>query len=423
MTITDGSAQPGEGKGADRIAVIDLARGLAVMGILVINVTTMAGPGLASDTPDWHGHASARDWASFAFTWLFFEGKMRAMFATLFGASMVLFLSRGNEGRRTLEQARRLLWLAIFGYVHFLLFWWGDILFTYAIAGAFALMFKDLPPEKLAALGIGGIVFVALFAALGTVPTLLYSQAVVAGIATDGQAQAVADFEIAQLSAAAAKMSEYAMRFGEAIRYRLTVMPAYPLRLAGLAVFEAFPLMLCGMALAKSGFFTGGWRRETLHRIAFAGIGVGLAWYGLMFAYEAWQDFSITATSLLPYRMGLIGRCAMAAGYFAVIVMVGPGWLRLALGRRVAAAGRMAFSNYLLSTVVMTFLFHGWGLGLAAQEYGHFALMGFVLLAWALMLGWSQPWLARFGIGPLEYVWRKLAGMGIRRAPAGIVNS
>lgn len=414
--MTDDTSQPQVVADNRRIPVIDLARGLAVLGILVINVTTMAGPGIAAGSPDWHGHAETGDWISFTITWLLFEGKMRALFATLFGVSLALFLSRGNEGARIVEQVRRLLWLAIFGYLHFALFWWGDILFTYAIAGMVALFFKNLPPSRLFVMGIGAYLFASIAASAQVWSTLAAVNAVHAGTATAMEADFVAQNAAFFAERTGLKMAEYAMPFVEALRYRLTVMPAYPFTLASEAVFEALPLMLCGMGLARSGFFTGQWPRKSLVLIAVVGAAVGLGWYAAMLVYAASQGFDIVTASLLPYRIGMIGRFAMAASYLALIALCGTAIVQWRIGQRIAAAGRMAFSNYIGSTVVMTFLFHGWGMNLAAREYEHTTLMLFVLLGWALMLGWSKPWLSRFGIGPLEWLWRTLSGFGIRKA-------
>lgn len=413
--MKDWAGRPQLAEAKDRIALLDFARGLAVLGILVVNVTTMAGPGIASSYPDWHGHANSADWAAFTVMWLFFEGKMRAIFATLFGASLVLFLARGNEDRRVLEQVRRLLWLAIFGYLHFLLFWWGDILFTYAIAGMIALMFRHLAPRHLLGMGTALFLFIAAFAAAEIWWALDASHAVVAGTADPRQLDTIADFERTMAARSEAKMTEFAMGFWQAVHYRLSVMPGFPVSQAAEAVFEALPLMLCGMGLAKSGFFSGHWPRKTLRAMALGGAIVGLGWYGLMLLYTASQDFAITPVSLLAYRGGLVGRLAMAASYLSIIVLAGGLVAHSRIGAKVAAAGRMALSNYLGSTVVMTFLFHGWGLGLAAREYGNAALLAFAALGWMLMLAWSSPWLAQFGIGPLEYIWRRLAGIGIRK--------
>jgi uncharacterized protein len=97
----------------------------------------------------------------------------------------------------------------------------------------------------------------------------------------------------------------------------------------------------------------------------------------------------------------------LAAAYAALLILAAPHLLKTRLGTRLSAAGRMAFTNYLATSLVMTGIFYGWGLGLfgtvgAAQQWL------FVVLGWALMLGWSQLWLRRFAQGPLEYLWRSL---------------
>jgi len=388
------------------------------MGILVINVTTMAGPGIASMTPDWNGTATPIDWATFTFTWLFFEGKMRAIFAALFGASLVLYLDRGERETRLLRQVRRLLWLAVFGYLHFLLFWWGDILFTYAIAGMIALLFRAVAPWRL--LGMGGAIYAVVsllgFAEASFILGAAHSAA--SGSASPETAGFVAKVGAALNDEAAVRMAEYAMGFGEAAAYRLHETPFFPFMMAARAVPEALPLMLCGMGLARTGFFAGEWPRRTMVMITVIGAVVGLGWYGAMFAYAASQGFRIETVAFLPFQIGFIGRFAMAAAILAGSVMLAPALLRGGLGRRAAAAGRMALSNYLGCSVSFAFLFNGWGLGLGEERYGHAVLMLFVLLGWAAMLAWSRPWLDRLGIGPLEYLWRRLSGMRIRRISA-----
>lgn len=392
-----------------RIPVIDLARGIAVLGILAINVATMAGPGLAAATPDWHGRAAPHDWASFAFTWLVFEGKMRTMFATLFGVSLALFLDRGDPGRRLLQQVRRLLWLAVFGYLHFLLLWWGDILFVYALGGMIALLFREMPPCRLIGLGLAIYMVVAAGLMIEVVPALLDAHAVAAGTGTPDQVASVTAYAEAVRAHAAQQFGEYRMGFGEAIGWRLSHHPAFPLSMASQALMEVWPLMLCGMGLARTGFFDGAWPRRRLALIAVAGLVLGLAWGGAVLGYAASQGFAPATVAFLPFRFGMPGHIAQAAGYFALIALFGGAILRTGPGRRLAAVGRMALSNYLGSTLVMTFVLHEWGLGLASTYPGHAALMGLMLLGWGLMLAWSAPWLARFGAGPLEWLWRRLA--------------
>ena len=108
----------------------------------------------------------------------------------------------------------------------------------------------------------------------------------------------------------------------------------------------------------------------------------------------------------LQYGLAL-PHLAMALGYAALLAMAAPWLAPTRAGARLIAAGRMAFTNYIATTVVMTALFHGWGLALGGT-IGEAGLVPFVLLGWLLMLGWSKPWLACFRQGPLEWLWRSL---------------
>jgi uncharacterized protein len=104
----------------------------------------------------------------------------------------------------------------------------------------------------------------------------------------------------------------------------------------------------------------------------------------------------------------------MTMGYLAALLLLWPRLAQTAAGQRLAAAGRCAFTNYLGTTLIMCALFSGWGLGLGLV-LPRAALGPVVLLGWALMLAWPQAWLARFGQGPLEALWRRLTWLGFPR--------
>jgi uncharacterized protein len=121
-----------------------------------------------------------------------------------------------------------------------------------------------------------------------------------------------------------------------------------------------------------------------------------------------WREDFPLALVLFAWLGALpFGRLASVIGYAALFVLAARRFGDTALGQRVIACGRMAFSNYIGTSLVMTFIFHGWGLGLFAR-YDRFELLGFVALGWVLMLAWSKQWLARFRYGPLEWLWRSL---------------
>jgi uncharacterized protein len=170
---------------------------------------------------------------------------------------------------------------------------------------------------------------------------------------------------------------------------------------------ETLPLILIGMALFRSGFFSGQWHRPVLLRLAIIGMVGGGAISLAMLAWVMPRHFPPSAMVMLNLYANAWPHLLIAIGYGAALVLAAPRLLGTWLGAWIDAAGKMAFSNYLGTTVVMTAIFNGWGLGLF-DRYGPLGQVPFVLLGWILMLAWSKPWLARYRRGPLEWVWRSL---------------
>jgi uncharacterized protein len=384
---------------AARIPSLDLIRGIAVLGILAVNIAGFAGPSAGTDTPWLPYRATPADEAAFALTFVLFEGKMRALFSILFGASMLLFVERAEAARRDGEmlQLRRLGWLALFGWLHYILFWWGDILFVYAVSGLFALPLRRLPDRMLLALAL------AIFAAWhgwGMVDSLGELMGIVPPVERH---QAMA----ATLGHMRVEMAQAQLGFTAQIADKLATEPGWPLVMTLYTIGETLPLMLVGMVLLRRGFFAGEWPRRRLIALAGIGLTLGLGWTLALFDWAARRHFPpLVMPDILAY-WAAPGHLLMALGYASAIMLAAPRLAATGLGRRLSAAGRMAFSNYLGTTVVMTALFYGWGLGLYDRVPPAIQPL-FVLGGWTLMLGWSQPWLARFRQGPLEWLWRSL---------------
>ncbi|MBX9645377.1 MAG: DUF418 domain-containing protein [Novosphingobium sp.] len=393
----------------DRIRTLDLIRGVAVLSILTINIASFAAPDSAGFSPNLPQPGSTADTWSFAFSLVFLEGKMRALFSILFGASLLLLVERreaqGRDGHGL--QLRRLWWLALIGWLHFALLWDGDVLFIYAIIGFALLLMHRTPPGQL--LGIALALF-ALWQAWGVVrwmPAVIAEQHVIAGTASRAERSVYSAFVTEERrqdrADAAATLSPYSAE----VAARLGDRPAYPLLLLIYIWGETLTYGMIGMALLKSGFFASGWQRRRIVLLAAAGTALGLA---ATTAFAAWahpQGYPEMAMRMaIGYGLGF-AHLLTALGYAALLVLCAPRLLASRLGQRLEAAGRMAFSNYLGTSLAMTALFSGWGLGLFGQ-YGTAALWLFVFLGWALMLGWSQPWLTRYRQGPLEWLWRSL---------------
>lgn len=393
----------------DRIRTLDLIRGVAVLGILAVNIASFAAPDSAGFSPDLPQPGSTADNWSFAFTLVFFEGKMRALFSILFGASLLLFIERREEQGRdgTDLQVRRLWWLALIGWLHFALLWDGDVLFIYAIIGFVLLLMHRTPPGQLLGIALG---LFALWQAWGVVrwmPAVIVEQQVIAGTANRAErgeyAAFVAEERRQDRVDAAATLAPYTAE----VAARQADRPAYPLLLLIYIWGETLTYGMIGMALLKSGFFAGVWPHRRTVLLAGAGTALGLAALALFAAWAHPRGYPEMAM-----RMGIgfgfgFAHLATALGYAALLVLASRSLLATWLGQRLEAAGRMAFSNYLSTSLVMTALFNGWGLGLFGQ-YGPAALWLFVLLGWVLMLAWSKPWLACYRQGPLEWLWRSL---------------
>ncbi|OZA69783.1 MAG: hypothetical protein B7X78_03120 [Sphingomonadales bacterium 39-62-4] len=334
---------------------------------------------------------------------------MRALFTLLFGASMVLFAQAAERqgAAPDMAQVRRLLWLLLFGYLHFALLWWGDILFSYALCGLGALMFRQLSPRQL--LGIA-LPFYALsqgVEALLDLPGVVTEQAVLAGVApaADMAEQAAMMDRIAALVAQDSKVLNAG--FFEAMRLKLGQSALQPLTTTLSTFTETLPLMLTGMALLRLGMFAD-WPRKRLKQVATVGIGLGALPTLLALHWLLTHDWPPRAMfAAIEHGMAL-PHLFIAFGYAAALVLLFPLVRATWLGQRLTAAGRCAFTNYIGTTVLMGAIFSGWGLALG-PELPRQWLPAFVALGWAAMLAWPRWWLARFGQGPLEAIWRRLA--------------
>ncbi len=393
-----------------------------MLGILAINAASFAAPDSAAFSPDLPHPGTAGLWANhFAYlaTLILFEGKMRALFSVLFGASLLLFTERadaaGRDGARL--QARRLAWLLAFGYLHFALIWDGDILFLYAATGFIALALRRWQPRQWVTAAVLTGALWQVWGAAQWLPSLTAEGAVLAGTATPAVQRSHA-LDLAEFRKADARdQAEAKLLWPAQVQTKLANRADDPLDLVAYNWGETLPWMLLGMALLRTGFFAGEWPRRRMVQLAGAGLGLGGAvtlgfalWAARSHYPEVAMHFALSYGLALPHL-------AMALGYAALLVLAAPRLLRRVPGQMLEAAGRMAFSNYLGTSLVMSALCYGWGLGLFGQ-FGAAQRWTLVLLVWALILAWSQPWLTRYRQGPLEWLWRSLTEwrvLGFRR--------
>ena len=395
-----------------RIVTLDIVRGVAVMGILAMNIVAFAMPPQAYVNPLAYGTETAADFAVWAFNFVLVDGKMRGLFSFLFGASTLLVaeLAASKDESPGSVVFRRQLWLLVFGMIHFYLIWFGDILFAYALIGMIAFAFRKFGTKGLIGWGmLFLLVQLAMMAAMSGYAHAL-AAAIEAGRATAAELETWREMsrDIAVPSAQRLQeiMSLHLGPWSGIVRHQVTEQAGMPLFFTMLFGAETLAYMLFGMAALKSGFLTGDWADRRYLRWAAVGLAIAIPVYIVIANAMIADGFTVPGIFTWNFTATIPFRPLMIVSYAALIIVATRrgGWLV----DRIAAAGRAAFSNYLGTSLVMTFIFYGWGLGL----YGTVsrpALWLVVVAAWVLMLAWSKPWLERFNYGPLEWLWRSLA--------------
>ena len=396
----------------DRIATLDIVRGVAVMGILAMNIVAFAMPMAAYMNPIAYGSDAAIDFAVYAINFVLIDGKMRGLFSFLFGASMLLVIQRAEAKGESAAAVhyRRMLVLLLFGAIHFYLIWFGDILFGYATIGMVAFLFRRKEPKTLIIIGIALVLLEFLMmAGMAAQVRGLATQVAQPGVSPETLRQWNEMTAWVRVPTSAEINEQMGLILGPwsgVAQSQLTKHTFDPIIFSLMFGPETLAYMLFGMAALKSGYLTGQWSDADYSRAAIRGYAVSLPLYLVLIWLIFRNDFSVLALMSFAMAATVLVRPFMIPAVAALVILL----TRKSGGltQRIAAAGRAAFTNYLGTSIIMTGLFYGWGLGLYG-ELGRAQLWLIVIAMWVLMLAWSKPWLDRFEYGPLEWLWRSLA--------------
>ena len=426
---------------ARRIKLIDALRGVAVLGILLMNI-----PGFAM--PNYYSEAFRSDptnvnfWVD-AVVSVLFEGKMRALFGMLFGAGVILFAStKGASGRSVAGLFyRRMGWLVAFGLIHaHLILWIGDILYLYGLCGMLVYLFRNVNPKYLA-LGVPLVAVVdfgsgAAFHHYMRVQRLAYvdaHQAEVAGRAlTAEQVKALEDWRSLEKSIlpnredAAENTRKMKSGYAAVAGYIRPLALKIQTLFVPVIMWDSVALMLLGMALFRWGFLTGGWSANAYLRTMLVGYGLGLplAAFSFYHGYTTSPNLEAQLARLetVPVEWtGLIypfQRILLVMAHVAALVLLYRGGYAARLFRCLEAVGQMALTDYILQSVICTLIFFGYGLNYFA-ELEFYQLFFVVAGVWAVLLLASPLWLRSFRFGPLEWLWRSLTYWRLQRFRRG----
>lgn len=385
----------------ERIKELDFLRGFAILGILIMNIQSFSMPEAAYLNPMAYGDLTGINKWVWIFSHIFGDMKFMTIFSILFGAGIYLFAQNAEKktGKSAGLHYRRTFWLLLIGLVHAHLIWYGDILVPYAICAIFIFHLRNIRPGIQIAIGI----------VLISVHTLIYLGA---GFSMPNwppaSVESVMESWNPDIKIIKEKIAAYTGSYSEQLTIRsqsATFMETTVLLM--LLFWRVSGLMLIGMALYKWGILTAkrGFSFYTRGLLISWLIGLSIVIYGIYanFATEWSLEFSMFIGSQYNYW----GSLFVSYGLICGIMLVAKSKIVQGLKDRLAAVGQMALTNYLIQSIICTFIFYGIGL----SYFGKIERIGQILIVvgiWTLQLIWSQQWLNKFQFGPFEWLWRSV---------------
>ncbi|MBZ9788418.1 DUF418 domain-containing protein [Psychroflexus sp. CAK57W] len=404
-----------------RIKALDVIRGIALLGILLMNINGMGLPYSYSD-PSVLGHTEGLNFYVWFANELFFEGTMRGLFTILFGAGVILLTTRlihKGAGIFTADvYYRRMIWLLLFGLVNSWIFLWpGDILYAYGLFGLFLFPFRNLSVKNL-------LIIPAILISIGVVWDVydyqknkeIKTEAELAlilkntGATLDEKAeQAIAKWEEASPKKTPEQIKEYIEgmngSYFDIMKHKAPkiqwMQTWFQYRYSA---WDILSFMFLGMAFYKLRILHGERTIKFYLLLAVIGYAIGLSInyyevslitgsdYDPLHTYQAHQTYSI-------------GRLFVTLGHIGLFMLFIKSGIIGFLQRSLAAVGRMALSNYLMHSIITSILFLGFGLYGQLERY---ELYYVVFSIWIFQLITSPIWLKHFYFGPFEWLWRSL---------------
>jgi uncharacterized protein len=395
----------------ERIASLDVVRGVAVMGIFSVNVIAFAMIFPAYMNPSAYGGYSGENLAVWLANFVLIDGKMRGLFSILFGASMLLVIDRARASGRSAAKTHyaRMIVLLLFGLFHFYVIWFGDILALYALTGMIAYLFHKRTTKTMLAWATGLMIASIMMFSFGAMQMRKVDLAAHAPTATAKEIRRWNDNigMLANVPAETARDTAVALSpLPKRAEHMVTKRGSEPFMSLFVFGLPTLALMLIGMAGYRSGFLTGAWDRRRYRKVALFGLGIGGAGSLLLGLWVIQSGFYLPLIFAANLAIAVPFQLMMALGYAALIILAAR--RDGVLTERIAAVGRTAFTNYLGTSIIAALIFYGDGLALFGK-LSRFEAWLFVPCVWALMLLWSKPWLDHFRYGPFEWAWRSLA--------------
>ena len=386
---------------SERILSLDVLRGFALFGILVVNIQVLAMIFATIMNPTSFGDLTGLNYWVAMLTYSFASMKFMTLFSLLFGAG-ILLMTRNIENRgskSTGKHYRRMMWLILIGLLHAYVLWYGDILVGYGCCGLLVFLFRKMSARKLLIIGFIGLCISSLIVVVLDWSVQYWPEELMK--------MAMQGWQPAE-EAIAREIAVYQAGWWEQMAHRVpTALGFQTSTFLIMTLWRAGSLMLIGMALLKWKILTAEASKKLYRNFLIIGTGVGLVMvFGGWFA-NSHHNWSFEYSMFGGMQFNLWGSLFLSAGYLGGVMLICRSGKLSFITRPMAALGRMAFTNYIMQTVICIFLFYGHGFGLFGKVERIWQFL-IVVVIYAFQLWFSQLWLKHFRFGPLEWLWRSL---------------
>ncbi|MDQ2070271.1 DUF418 domain-containing protein [Natronospira bacteriovora] len=385
---------------------LDMLRGFAILGILVMNIQAFSMPWPAYANPFAYGDMSGLNGIVYFASHVFFDTKFYSLFAMMFGAGLALMAERAShEGVwASGRHYRRMLFLAIVGLLHGFFIWYGDILFIYAVCGSVAWLFRRRRTATLLIVAALFLIIPILLALFVNWSMQFWPEETVRGLEMWWGAAS---------PAVAADLAAYSGAYSEQLAVRAeTYLSVITWGLVTTVFWHATGLMLLGMALYRLGLLTAQASSRHYLLIAIIGSAIGLLMTLWGLQEIGARDWAFPWTKFVGRQFNNIGAPFMALAYLSLLMLLYRSGLARRLQAGLQAVGRTALSNYLLQSLICTTVFYGHGLGLFGEVSRSQQLL-VVFAIWLVQILLSSYWLRHFRQGPVEWVARGFSHLQI----------
>ncbi len=412
---------------SERIIILDSLRGIAILGILMMNIPGFGLPSVSHDPSVLN--ETGINFSTWYFISLIPDGTQRALFSMLFGAGIILFLKSQEKKVQGLQPAdyyfRRQLWLIVFSLFDvFILLWPGDILLDYACLGMIMFAFRNLSPRKL--IIAAGICMVFMMARENR--DLYLDKKMI----SKGEAIAMIDTSTTKLTLlqkeSLGAMTEFKERtshekkaeraekriqkarnsYEDLYEYRTGRYTDDLVTYLFFGLWDVLQFMFLGMAFFKSGILTGQAKTKVYGWMFIIGLGVGILLSYLRLHAQIENNFNrFDYTKNVFIEFYNLDRTFRALGFFGFIMLMYKSGFFKWLFALMRPVGQMAFTNYLMQSLLCGFFFYGIGLGMFGKLH-RYELYYVVGVVWILQIIYSHIWLRYFRFGPFEWAWRSL---------------